>query len=44
MRKGLILIGILVLILAGVAFWLGESAKSAAPEPGEVRLEIEDAL
>ncbi len=44
MRKWLILIVILVLAVFGVAYWLGQGAENYAPEEGEVRIEIEDAL
>ena len=44
MRKWLILILLLVLAGLGLVYWLGEGAKKAVPEEGEVRIEIEDAL
>ncbi|MEO1101518.1 MAG: hypothetical protein AAFW65_06680 [Pseudomonadota bacterium] len=44
MRKWLILIVILALAVLGVAFWLGQGVNDYAPEEGEVRIEIEEAL
>ena len=44
MRKWLILIVILVVLLLGIGVWLAGKAESGKPEPGEVRLEIENVL
>lgn len=44
MRKWLILVGVVLVALIAVAFWLGGKAEKAAGEPREVRIPIEDAL
>lgn len=44
MRKWLILIAIVALAVLGVAYWLGQGVNNYAPEEGDVRIEIEDAL
>ncbi|MEO9971628.1 MAG: hypothetical protein ABJG15_17665 [Hyphomonadaceae bacterium] len=44
MRKWLTLIGIIVVILGAISFWLASKAADGRPEPGEVRLQIEDAI
>jgi hypothetical protein len=42
MRKWLIIFLLLVLALAALAVWLAGSVDAARPEPGEVRMEIEN--
>lgn len=42
MRKWLILLVILVVAFLGIALWLGQSASSSKPAPGEQRIEIEN--
>lgn len=44
MKKWLAILMILALSVLGVAWWLAGKATAAKPEPGEVRLEIEDVL
>lgn len=44
MRKWLIFIAVLAVLILGVAFWLAGEAESGRPEPGEVRVEIENVL
>jgi len=44
MRKWLILIAVLAIILAGVGLWLAGQAETGKPEPGEIRVEIENVL
>lgn len=44
MRKWLIVIALLALVILGVAFWLGQAAESAASDPQEIRIPIEDVL
>ncbi len=44
MRKWLIILLILALAIVGVLWWLGQSLDAQKPEPGEVRLEIENVL
>lgn len=44
MRKWLILIMVLALAVLSAAWWLAQSAEKSAPPPGEVRIEIENAL
>lgn len=42
MRKWLIFIIALLALLLGAGLWLGSQADKGQPEPGEVRLEIEN--
>ena len=44
MRKWLIILIIILLAVGGIAFWLAGEGRSALPEPGEVRIEVEDVL
>ncbi len=44
MRKWLIFIIVIVVLLLGVGFWLAGQAENGKPEPGEVRLEVENVL
>jgi len=44
MRKWLILIGIIVIILGIISFWLASKANDGRPEAGEVRIEVENIL
>lgn len=44
MRKWLIFIGVLVVLLLGIGIWLAGQAENGKPEPGEIRLEVEDVL
>lgn len=41
MRKWLILILLLVGLIMGALWWLGNSYDQKRPEPGEVRMEID---
>ena len=42
MRKWLILIGVLILGVLAALWWLGQEVETSKPEPGEVRMEIEN--
>lgn len=42
MKKWLILIGVLILGVLAVFWWLGKEVETSKPEPGEVRMEIEN--
>ena len=42
MRKWLILIGVLILGVLAALWWLGMEVDASKPEPGEVRMEIEN--
>ena len=44
MRKWLIFIIVLVVLVLGVGVWLAGQADNGKPEPGEIRLEIEDVI
>jgi len=44
MRKFLILLGLLVILVLGVAWWLGGQAEKGKPEPGEIRIEVDNVL
>lgn len=44
MRKWLIILGVLIVGVLAVIWWLGNSANAHKPEPGEVRMEIEHVL
>ena len=44
MRKFLILLGVLVILVLGAVWWLGGQAEKGKPEPGEVRIEVDDVL
>ena len=44
MRKWLILLLILALAIVAALWWLGQSLNDDKPEPGEVRMEIENVL
>ncbi|KCZ63506.1 MULTISPECIES: hypothetical protein [Hyphomonas] len=44
MRKFLILLGLLAILVLGVAWWLGGQAEKGKPEPGEIRIEVDDVL
>ena len=42
MRKWFILFGVLILVVLGVMWWLGNEVDNSMPEEGEVRMEIEN--
>lgn len=42
MKKWLVVIGVIVLALAGATVWLAGEASKARPPEGEVRLEVEN--
>ncbi|MEO0466033.1 MAG: hypothetical protein AAF216_05785 [Pseudomonadota bacterium] len=42
MRKWLVILILLLLALGAIAFWLADKGQTAKPEPGEVRIEVED--
>ncbi len=44
MKKFLFFLMVLLIALSGAAFWLAGQATSDKPEPGEVRIEVEDVL
>ncbi|MEM9572731.1 MAG: hypothetical protein AAF996_14790 [Pseudomonadota bacterium] len=44
MRKWLIILAVLIVAVLAVIWWLGNSANSHKPEPGEARMEIEHVL
>jgi len=44
MRKWLILFLILFAAIGALAVWLARAADDGRPEPGEVRLEVDDVL
>ncbi|WP_291078709.1 hypothetical protein [Hyphomonas sp.] len=44
MRKFLILLGLLIILVLGAAWWLGGQAAKGKPEPGEVRIEVDNVL
>ena len=44
MRKWLIFIAILLVGLIAIGVWLAGKAENGKPEPGEVRVEIENVL
>lgn len=44
MRKWLIFIVVLALFILGVGIWLASKAETGKPEPGEIRVEIENVL
>ncbi len=44
MRKFLILLGVLVVLVLGAAWWLGGQAENGKPDSGEVRIEVDDVL
>ncbi|MEM1105429.1 MAG: hypothetical protein AAGH87_03490 [Pseudomonadota bacterium] len=44
MKKFLLLIAVVLLVLAGAAFWLAGKAVSDRPDDGEVRIEVENVL
>lgn len=44
MRKFLILLAILAILVLGAAWWLGGQAEKGKPEPGEIRIEVEDVI
>ncbi|MEO0815927.1 MAG: hypothetical protein AAFX86_01345 [Pseudomonadota bacterium] len=44
MKKFLFFLLIVLLALVGAAFWLAGQATSDKPEPGEIRIEVEDVL
>ena len=44
MRRFLILLGLLVILVVGAMIWLGGQAEKGKPEPGEIRIEVEDVL
>lgn len=44
MRNWLIFIGIILIILAGLAIWLASMAGADVPADGEIRQEIENVI
>lgn len=44
MRKWLIFIGVLAVLLLGIAIWLASQAENGKPEAGDIRVEIENVL
>ena len=44
MRRFLILLGLLAVLVIAAMVWLGGLAEKGKPEPGEVRIEVEDVL
>lgn len=42
MKKFLFILVVLLALVGAVAFWLAGQATKGMPEPGEVRMEIED--
>ena len=44
MRKMLIIVAILAVLVFGALWWLGTQASKGKPAPGEVRIEVENAL
>lgn len=44
MRKFLILLGLLAILVLGAAWWLGGQAEKGKPEPGEIRIEVDNVL
>ena len=42
MKKFLILLVVLLVAVAGAAVWLAGLATSGKPDPGEIRLEVQD--
>ena len=44
MRKFLILLGLLAILVLGATWWLGGQAEKGKPEPGEVRIEVDNVL
>jgi len=44
MRKFLILLGLLAILVLAGAWWLGGQAEKGKPEPGEIRIEVDNVL
>ena len=44
MRKWLIFIGVLAVLLLGIGVWLSGKAELGKPDPGEIRVEVENVL
>lgn len=42
MKKWLIILVLILLALCGISVWLAGKGKADLPEPGEVRIEVED--
>ena len=42
MKKFLFIVIVILLAVGGAAFWLAGQATSGKPDPGEIRLEVED--
>ena len=44
MRKFLINLAVLAILVLGAAWWLGGQAAKGKPEPGEIRIEVENVI